>query len=199
MIPVIRYPQHLRISGTSSQNSAGYGKVLVDDQRIRRNGKNPDIITIPPRSSLRAGRLFPPLRLRMRRTGNSTARRAMPSSSAMPSPAMPMLPGSMKAMRSPAGGMPSSVPGKAFDTDRYFVICSNVIGGCKGSTGPSSDQPGNRETLWCKVPGHHDPGHGECPETPGRSSRHQPALRGRRRLHGRHAGAPVDGHRTRTS
>jgi len=29
-------------------------------------------------------------------------------------------------------------PGKAFDTDRFFVICANVIGGCKGSTGPSS-------------------------------------------------------------
>lgn len=29
-------------------------------------------------------------------------------------------------------------PGKMFDTNRFFVICSNVIGGCQGSTGPSS-------------------------------------------------------------
>ncbi|EFL49309.1 homoserine O-acetyltransferase [Solidesulfovibrio fructosivorans JJ]] len=32
-------------------------------------------------------------------------------------------------------------PGKPIDTDRYFVICSNVIGGCMGSTGPSSTDP----------------------------------------------------------
>ena len=32
-------------------------------------------------------------------------------------------------------------PGKPLDTDRWFVICSNVIGGCMGSTGPSSTDP----------------------------------------------------------
>ena len=32
-------------------------------------------------------------------------------------------------------------PGKAFDTDRYYVICTNLIGSCRGSTGPSSINP----------------------------------------------------------
>lgn len=32
-------------------------------------------------------------------------------------------------------------PGKALDTDRYFVVCTNLIGSCRGSTGPSSTNP----------------------------------------------------------
>jgi homoserine O-acetyltransferase len=32
-------------------------------------------------------------------------------------------------------------PGRALDTNRYFVVCSNVLGGCQGSTGPASPHP----------------------------------------------------------
>lgn len=32
-------------------------------------------------------------------------------------------------------------PGCALDTDKFYVICSNIIGGCYGSSGPSSINP----------------------------------------------------------
>lgn len=37
-------------------------------------------------------------------------------------------------------------PGKIIDTDRFHVICANVIGGCMGSTGPASEGPNG--TPW---------------------------------------------------
>jgi homoserine O-acetyltransferase len=43
-------------------------------------------------------------------------------------------------------------PGKALDTSKYFVICSNVIGGCKGSTGPSSSDPKTQKPYALSFP-----------------------------------------------
>jgi homoserine O-acetyltransferase len=43
-------------------------------------------------------------------------------------------------------------PGKALDTDTYFVICSNVIGGCSGSTGPASTNPATERPYGTDFP-----------------------------------------------
>jgi len=43
-------------------------------------------------------------------------------------------------------------PGKAIDTDKYFVICSNVIGGCMGSYGPSHKDPVNNNIFGINFP-----------------------------------------------
>ncbi|WP_297494082.1 homoserine O-acetyltransferase [Acidocella sp.] len=39
-------------------------------------------------------------------------------------------------------------PGKPVDTDLYFVICANVLGGCMGSTGPRSPHEDNPDQPW---------------------------------------------------
>jgi len=43
-------------------------------------------------------------------------------------------------------------PGKAVDTSRFFVICSNVLGGCQGSTGPSSINPATGKPFGIEFP-----------------------------------------------
>ncbi len=38
-------------------------------------------------------------------------------------------------------------PGKAFDTERFFVVSTNLLGGCRGTTGPSSHEPRDRPAV----------------------------------------------------
>ena len=43
-------------------------------------------------------------------------------------------------------------PGRAIDTSKYRVICANVLGGCKGTTGPSSVNPDTGEAYGSAFP-----------------------------------------------
>ena len=43
-------------------------------------------------------------------------------------------------------------PGKPIDTDRFFVICANVLGGCMGTTGPASANPATGQAYGLDLP-----------------------------------------------
>lgn len=43
-------------------------------------------------------------------------------------------------------------PGRALDTDKYFVVCANVLGGCQGTTGPASAHPDDGRPYASRFP-----------------------------------------------
>jgi homoserine O-acetyltransferase len=43
-------------------------------------------------------------------------------------------------------------PGRVFDTERFFIICANVLGGCYGTTGPTSPDPDDGEPYRLRFP-----------------------------------------------
>jgi homoserine O-acetyltransferase len=84
-------------------------------------------------------------------------------------------------------------PGLPIDTDRFFVICANVLGGCMGTTGPASIEPMHRALLWAGPAGdhHRDMVRAQCMLVDRLGIDRLLAVVGR--LDGRHAGAAMGG------
>ena len=77
-------------------------------------------------------------------------------------------------------------PGKPVDTNRLFVICPNLLGGCRGTTGPGSINPATGKPYGRDFPDHHHRRHGRS-ATPVAGSPGHPPVAGRHwRLIGGH-------------
>ena len=82
-------------------------------------------------------------------------------------------------------------PGKPLDTDRFFVIGVNNLGGCFGSTGPASINPATGKPYGSQLSGGHGRGLGRRAGAAGRPPRHRALCRGHGRQPRRDAGAAV--------
>ena len=91
-------------------------------------------------------------------------------------------------------------PGKGIDTDKYFVICANVLGGCSGTHRArlgSTPRPASPTAPTSRSSPSADMVHAQMRAA--RPPRHRQAAGRRRRLDGRHAGARVGDLATRTA
>ena len=88
-------------------------------------------------------------------------------------------------------------PGKPIDTERYFVICPNVVGACMGTTGPASTNPKTGKPWGLEFPviTIRDMVRAQAMLLDDLGIDY--AVLGRRRLDGRHAGAAMGGELSR--
>ncbi len=83
-------------------------------------------------------------------------------------------------------------PGKPLDTNRFFVVGVNNLGGCHGSTGPDERQSRDRQAVGRRFPGRDGRGLGRGPGAARRPPRHPPLRRRHGRQPRRDAGARLD-------
>ena len=76
-------------------------------------------------------------------------------------------------------------PGKSIDTDQYFVLCPNILGGCRGTTGPNSVCPDTGRPYGRRLPRRHRRRHGLRAEAAGRGPGDRAVAGGGRRFAGR--------------
>ena len=136
---------------TSEQGGGDGGPTTAGERRMARRR---------PRRPSPVPRLHPPVRARRRRHARrgrrrlrdvgrrSTTATATPSCCATRGPAT-ATPSArwVTAIRAPGWWEGVVGPGLAIDTDRWFVVCANVLGGCQGSTGPASPHPDRRQAV----------------------------------------------------
>ena len=88
-------------------------------------------------------------------------------------------------------------PGKAIDTDRLFVVASNMLGSSFGSTNGASPEPAHRRALWPGFSGDHGARHRRRAKGAARQPRRPPSRRRRRPVLWRLPGVPMGGRLSR--
>ena len=171
------------------------GDGRVDARRPARPPPVPHVRHRPPvrpRERRRADRRH----RRLRDVGHARRRAAAtPCCCATPGPATATSPGPpAAATRARAGGRAWSGPGRPIDTDRWFVVCANVLGGCQGIDRPGVAAPGRRPAVRLAVPGITIRDMVRAQARLADHLGHRPLARRHRRLDGRDAGARVGDH-----